>query len=442
MPGKRRLGLPQSCDGGSRTILRSGLNSGGAIFGNSTRDLRRGDRSCRKHDAAPSRLSTVRAIPRTTTLSHFRNICRREHTSEPRARQSRRIGRGGRLDDGMPHNSTPRPLIVRPVPPFRLDLTVWALRRRARNAIDRWDHGTYRRIIVLGGRVTALSVRQSGSPDTPRLFVTSSPSPRTPAERRQLRMLIERLLGTGLDLGDWYRIARQDRRLGILADRFRGLKPPRFPTVFEALVNAFACQQLSLEVGLELLNRLAVACAVRSKARSDDHFGFPEATNVVKLPPPRYQAIGFSRQKVAALLALARAVDRDELDLEALSNNIDVDACERLLELRGIGRWTAEYVLLRGLGRLHVFPGDDVGAQKRLARWLGRPHALDYEGVRRAVAKWQPYAGLVYFHLLLNGLMQTGALSDSHGTDRRDRVGKEPVQSNPAKSGTRVGVSH
>jgi endonuclease III len=102
---------------------------------------------------------------------------------------------------------------------------------------------------------------------------------------------------------------------------------------------------------------------------------------------------------------------------EALSNNTDVDACECLLELRGVGRWTAEYVLLRGLGRLHVFPGDDVGAQKRLARWLGRPNALDYDAVRRAVTKWQPYAGLVYFHLLLDGLMQTGALSDSHGTE-------------------------
>jgi DNA-3-methyladenine glycosylase II len=78
--------------------------------------------------------------------------------------------------------------------------------------------------------------------------------------------------------------------------------------------------------------------------------------------------------------------------------------------MRGVGRWTTEYVLLRGLGRLHVFPGDDVGAQKRLARWLGRSRSLDYAGVRRAVDRWQPYAGLVYFHLLLDGLAQAGVL--------------------------------
>ena len=89
---------------------------------------------------------------------------------------------------------------------------------------------------------------------------------------------------------------------------------------------------------------------------------------------------------------------------------------QRLLELRGVGRWTAEYVLLRGLGRLQVFPGDDVGAQKRLTRWLGRSRPLDYAGVRRAVERWQPYSGLLYFHLLLDGLSQAGALESRSET--------------------------
>ena len=96
--------------------------------------------------------------------------------------------------------------------------------------------------------------------------------------------------------------------------------------------------------------------------------------------------------------------------MESLAAEDDAAVRQRLLELRGVGRWTAEYVLLRGLGRLHVFPGDDVGAQKRLARWLGRSRPLDYAGVRRVVERWQPYAGLVYFHLLLDGLSQAGAL--------------------------------
>ena len=128
----------------------------------------------------------------------------------------------------------------------------------------------------------------------------------------------------------------------------------------------------------------------------------------------------FSRQKVLALLTLARGIDRGEIDLERLETADDDEAVRRLRELRGVGRWTAEYVLLRGLGRLHVFPGDDVGAQKSLARWLGRPGPLDYDGVSKALEKWRPYAGMLYFHLLLDGLPTAGLL-EIRGADAAER---------------------
>ena len=301
-------------------------------------------------------------------------------------------------------------MIIRPIPPFRLDFTVWVLRRRSRNEIDRWDGTTYRRNVVIGGRVTELAVRQSGSPAAPRLIVTATPSLRTPTDRRQVRSMVDRLLGLRIDLSEWYRLAHRDRRLAELADRFRGVKPPRFPTVFEALVNAFACQQLSLVVGLELLNRLAAVCDVRRGTGASAHYAFPAPSDVAGRSSSSYRAIGFSHQKVRALLALARGLDSGAIDLDTLALDPDGAVCTKLLELRGVGRWTAEYVSLRGLGRLHMFPGDDVGAQKSLARWLGLPVPLDYGGVVAAVHPWQPYTGMVYFHLLLDGLARSGAL--------------------------------
>ena len=310
----------------------------------------------------------------------------------------------------MDHHRAARTLVLRPLPPFRLDLTVWALRRRPRNLIDRWDGTTYRRIIVIEGRPTELAVRQAGSSTTPRLIVTATPQPRTLLGKRQARSVLDRLLGLRIDLTDWYRAAAGDGPLRPLAAAFRGMKPPRFPTMFEALVNAFACQQLSLEVGLELLNRLGTLCGARAGASHDAHYAFPSAHDVARLRPEQCRAIGFSRQKVRALLGLARAIVQQELDLESIEGEDDAVVRQRLLELRGVGRWTSEYVLLRGLGRLHVFPGDDVSAQKRLARWLGRSRPLDYAGVQRTAERWHPYAGLVYLHLLLDGLSQAGAL--------------------------------
>ena len=82
----------------------------------------------------------------------------------------------------------------------------------------------------------------------------------------------------------------------------------------------------------------------------------------------------------------------------------------RLRGLRGVGRWTAEYVLLRGLGRTTIFPGDDVGARNNLQRWLQLAGPLDYEGVQRTLARWQRFGGLIYFHLLLDRLEEAGHL--------------------------------
>jgi DNA-3-methyladenine glycosylase II len=303
-----------------------------------------------------------------------------------------------------------RTFVFAPIPPFRLDLTVWALRRRPRNRIDRWDGTTYSRTIAVAGRMTEVAVRQRGAGEAPRLIVTATPSPETPLDCRHLRMTIDRLLGLRIDLTEWHRLTDRQPRLRRLAHAFRGMKPPRFPSMFEAVMNGFACQQLSLEVGLELLNRLAILCADNAGGRSGLPDAFPTPDDVARLPAAALSAIGFSGQKTRAILDLAGAIASGSLDLESLAREEDATVRERLLELRGVGRWTAEYVLLRGLGRLDVFPGDDVGAQKRLARWLGRPGPLDYAGVARAAARWQPYAGMVYFHLLLDGLSRTGAV--------------------------------
>src|SRR5689334_14570461 len=102
-------------------------------------------------------------------------------------------------------------LVLRPVPPFRLDLTVWALRRRPRNAIDRWDGVTYRRVMVVAGQPTEIAVRQTGSSAAPQLIVTATPPPRTPPERQQIRSVVDRLLGARIDLTEWYRLAGRDR---------------------------------------------------------------------------------------------------------------------------------------------------------------------------------------------------------------------------------------
>ena len=99
-------------------------------------------------------------------------------------------------------------------------------------------------------------------------------------------------------------------------------------------------------------------------------------------------------------------------DFDDLAKHDDDALRSRLCELDGIGRWSAEYIMLRGFGRLDVFPGDDAGARNKLRRWVSVPEPLDYPSVQRIVGRWHPYAGLAYFHLLLDGLAESGLLTE------------------------------
>jgi DNA-3-methyladenine glycosylase II len=311
-------------------------------------------------------------------------------------------------------------LAIEPCAPFRLDLTAWALRRRAHNALDRFDKSTYRRVVSIDDREpVALSVTQDAAPGAPRLSVLLAGRPIDERVEAGVRGALQRLLGLSIDLSAFAAMAEPDPLLGPLAGRMRGLKPPRFATVFEALVNGVACQQLSLDVGIHLLNRLTAAHGRPVSCDPDGPCAFPDPDQLASLPPDELRRHGFSLSKARTIVEIAQAVAAGELDLESLDQLDDAAAVERLTRLRGIGRWTAEYVLLRGLGRLHVFPGDDVGAHNKLRRFFDIDMPLDYDGVRRLVARWHPYAGMLYFHLLLESLLETGLVSSELDAGRR-----------------------
>ncbi len=289
-------------------------------------------------------------------------------------------------------------------PPFRLDLTVRALRRRSINETDRWDGNAYRRTIHVGEAPVGLVVTQVGLPEAPKLSVRVSGDARDARAEAAARRILGHVLGLELDLTAFYAVAAAEPPLDELADRFLGMRPPRFPSVFEALLNGVACQQVSLQAGLTLLNRLVAAFGEAPDPPQAGGPTFPTPQALAGIGSRSLPALGFSRAKSRAIAEIAAAATAGEIEYEVLANLDDAAACARLEELRGVGRWTAEYVLLRGCGRLNVFPGDDVGARNNLQKWLKTKRSLDYGSTKKLLKRWQPYAGLVYLHLLLKSI--------------------------------------
>jgi len=233
----------------------------------------------------------------------------------------------------------------------------------------------------------------------------------TPAhveDRRAIKALVTRLFSLELDLAPFWHRARRERGFAELARRCAGLRPQRFLTLFEALANGICCQQFSLASGMTRLGYLAE----RFGARTPDgmRVGPPEPERIAAAPLSALRAAGLSGSRAAELRELARLpLERFEVELAALP---DEQARARLLELPGIGPWTADYVLLRGLGRVDVFPAGDVGAAHTLGRILGR--VIEPPAAVRFASRFAPLRGMLNFCML-------GSVLGANPPDRRSR---------------------
>lgn len=290
--------------------------------------------------------------------------------------------------------------------PFRLDLTGEALRRLAANVVDVAAGDTLYRALRDERGVELVSLRAAGA----RSIELRATGP----DARRWIPHAERMLGTRADLREWY--ARSDAIdwLRPIARALRGLKPPRYPSLWEACAHSIVFQQISIHAAAAIMRRLVEALAEPVSAAGVVAYPFPEPARWLVAGDALLRGAGLSANKAAHLRAVAAAIEDGRLrerELEELATPV---AAERLCAVRGIGPWSAAVVLLRGLGRLDVFPLRDSGVARGITAVAGG--AVDLDAVLERLG---PARGMLYYHLLLARL---------HGL----QPGGGGVRSNPA----------
>ena len=238
------------------------------------------------------------------------------------------------------------------------------------------------------------------------------------AEHSRVLAIVRRMLGTDRELSHFDRAARGFRWLHPLAVRMRGVKPPRYPTLWEACVNAIVFQQVSLVAASSISERMIVALSAPIE-RSDVALRmFPSVESFQDASDGALRAAGLSANKLGTLRRVADALLSGVLDEASLEEQPSPEAAARLRRIKGIGPWTATVILLRGLGRLDVFPMNDSSVARNLAFVAGSA-AVDVDRVLSALG---PQRGMLYYHLLLARL------------DARGDVGRASVQSQAARA--------
>ncbi len=284
--------------------------------------------------------------------------------------------------------------------PYRLDLTVTVLRRLSTNIVDvLTPQGQYLRALA-GSRSPVVARVAQTRPDA--LSVTiEGPA----AEHVQALATVRRMLGVDRDLSDFDRAARGVSWLRPLAIRMRGVRPPRYPTLWEACVNAIVFQQVSLVAASSILQRMIIALGAPIERGDDVLRAFPSIESFQGASDDVLRSAGLSANKLAALRGVADALLSGVLDEASLEERPSPDAAALLGRIKGIGPWTATVILLRGLGRLDVFPMNDTSVSRNLAFVAGAAAPID---VARVLAALGRQRGMLYYHLLLARLEARG----------------------------------
>jgi DNA-3-methyladenine glycosylase II len=264
--------------------------------------------------------------------------------------------------------------------PYDFDLSTERYRAFGPDLANLWYEGGLHRVV---GRREVRIEAAPGGVDVEPLDAGTEPAVRT-------------LLGAGFDLDSFYEFARADPVLADLVATNAGLRPPLNPDPFETIVTAISAQQVSLRAAFAIRNRLIEQYGEPGV----NAMAFPRPERLRGLAPDDLLALGFSRRKAEYIVELAERAD----ELKELRSLPDEDVKARLVAMRGIGEWTADWFLARHLARPRAWPAGDLGLRKAVGAFYFGGRMPSIEETRMTSERVAPFENLSA-HYLLAGLL-------------------------------------
>jgi DNA-3-methyladenine glycosylase II len=264
---------------------------------------------------------------------------------------------------------------------------------------NRLTDGVFRRAVRVDGEWRGYEVTWAGSPDDVRLRVTV-PGARSARVLEAVMREVRHICGADLDLTAFYRAAAADPALADLIARHYGLRPTLSPQPFEMLVGAICAQQVNLTFAFTVRARLVRRYGTPVGVNGETVYTFPEPAVLARVRVSELRRMQLTVRKAEYIVGLARCVTAGELDLASLGTRSNEDIIERLTAVRGLGRWTAEWFLARGLGRGDVCPAGDLAVRKAFSRFYNGGRALSEHAIRRRARRWGLHQNFVVHYLL------------------------------------------
>ena len=297
--------------------------------------------------------------------------------------------------------------LLTPIPPYDFNLTAaYATYFQGCYAADKFHDGVYRRLLDLESRRCLVTVRSAGSVDSPGLEVSLKDSAPSEKSVSEARAQVARLLGIDQELEPFYRMALKDPALKPLAQTLRGLHIPQTLSLWEGLVLAILGQQVSSHVARIMRNLLVQNYGLALVESGVTYHTFPGPEALVVAGVEGLRSIKLSKRKARYIFDIAATLTSQERGLEGLRRLSDEEVVRALTEIRGVGPWTAHWLLIRGLNRPDAFPHGDLALRRTMVRLLNDDSLSRPEEALNYSYRWSPFRSYVTAYLF--AAMQSG----------------------------------
>ncbi|MEH7094091.1 DNA-3-methyladenine glycosylase 2 [Neobacillus vireti] len=223
----------------------------------------------------------------------------------------------------------------------------------------------------------------------------------TPAEKewKKVFSFISEWFDFEQDLSPFYEMAKGDALLEKPVQEFRGLRVIGVPDLFEALCWGVLGQQINLGFAYTLKRQFVEKFGHSIERDGRKYWVFPSYNQIAKLTPGDLADIKMTVKKSEYIIGIAQLMDRGELSKEKLLELDFKDAEKTLIKIRGIGPWTANYVLMRCLRFPTAFPIDDVGLHNAIKFLKGSENKPTKEELIKLSANWSDWQAYATFYL-------------------------------------------
>jgi DNA-3-methyladenine glycosylase II len=275
--------------------------------------------------------------------------------------------------------------------------------------ISKFENGRFWKVIRADNKLILITVESTGTIDKPELSIQLKSNEKVSDHDRELvKNTITSIFNLDSNLDTFYKEVKNDRIMTKLVKKFRGLNNPFTPTVFEALVSSIIEQQISLKAAHSIERRMVKTFGDEIEIENQTYYSFPTPQKFASLNKEELRECGLSFRKSEYIIDLSKQIVAGTLDLEKLKNYDDINKIiDELSKIRGVGVWTSELAVLRGMHKLEAFPADDIGLRRAISHYYCSDKRISADDAREIADVWGKYKGLAGFYLIMAETMST-----------------------------------